>query len=140
MANSYLEKFFALTEQNINSRNFEHSFQASDCIRLSSFLTNSLYIGCMLVLFSLVHQQKHKLPGFATVLQPVPLTQVAKQIEEALPSSIPSLNVYARRQYLQPLSLKRMDFALLANVEIEEDYKQQAQLTDKVLVVPKLFG
>ncbi len=49
-------------------------------------------------------------------------------------------NIVVNSFFLQQVYLGRMDAALVNPTDLDKKYMQQAQVMDKVLVVPKLFG
>lgn len=141
MGNKYIEKFFLLTEQNIiadaegnvEDRQYFNPYDNSKLRKYTIYVLVFLLFGLIYLLFHSFKSNNHTPKQndkriFAVAEAPV------------LSSFIPGFRVAARRQVLQQVYLKKTDVLAFNSVEIENDYRHEAKVTDKVLVVPKYFG
>ncbi len=146
MGNKYIEKFFLLTEQNILAnesdtatarKNNRQGFMGSKYNVYLKYLLGALTIG---LIYFFAHNSTRKLALNDVFFMKMNKTKVVAMSEPSLTSFIPSFRMAAHRQFLQHVYLKRVDLDLLDSVDLNENYMQQAKVTDKVLVVPKFFG
>lgn len=147
MSNKYIEKFILLTEQNIlaNPPDMVNENAAQRNLFIAKY---NGYIKCFcgaLVLVGLVYLLFHT-PAPKIVMSKIILPKtnkvkiVAALNEPILRSVIPKFNTHAHKQILQQVALKRLDLTMAEDSDLRDNFRQQAHVTDKVLVVPKSFG
>ncbi len=158
MNKKYIKNFFKLTEQNLLGHQLAANEIFDDNIEYVSpsstkrtkwqhALTPIQYVSLSMVmlfwgafLFLLIKPQNTETSR--TSIRPV----ISHHIEEIqqkpqrLTSVIPSYRDGSKRQYMQPISLRRTD-RLFIDPEVEDNrYAEIEPTVDKVIVTPKSFG
>jgi hypothetical protein len=152
MNNTYIEQFFMLTEKNIEGdKNYYlkqeiNKFsigQSAESHKKKLVKILSIYMP-FLVAIIFTSFLILKLPNKSTLSsQPLPKMTVNKILASKsikISSYIPEFRLFAKRQMLMNISLKKVDLALLDEDLIEKELDTNMPLMDKVIFVPKLFG